>query len=156
MVEFALILPILLMLIYGLLEVGRLIFIYSTVVTANREAARYGSATGLNVTGGVARYRDCAGIRAAAQNVDFLDAFSDANIAITYDRGPGTADYATCPVGQTTGGPSDTQVNTPPLTRIKVQVTATFTPLAAIVPLNPITITSPNARTIIGSVQLSP
>lgn len=151
MVEFALILPILLMIVYGLLEVGRLIFIYSTVVSASREAARYGSATGLNVAGGVIRYKDCAGIRAAAQNVDFLDVISEANISITYDKGPGTANYATCPVV-----PSETQVNTPPLSRIKVQVSGTFTPLAAIVPLNPITITSSNARTIIGSVQIAP
>lgn len=156
LVEFALILPILLMIIYGLLEVGRLIFIYSTVVSASREAARYGSATGLNVTGGVARYRDCAGIRAAAQNVDFLDVISDANISITYDKGPGTSNYSTCPVGQSTGGPTDAQVNTAPLTRIKVQVSATFTPLAAIVPLNPITFALFNARTIIGSVQINP
>lgn len=156
MVEFALILPILLMIIYGLLEVGRLIFIYSTVVSASREAARYGSATGLNVAGGVARYRDCAGIRAAAQNVDFLDVISDANISITYDKGPGTSNYSTCPVDQATGGPTDSQVNTPPLSRIKVQVSATFTPLAAIVPLNPITIALSNARTIIGSVRINP
>lgn len=156
MVEFALVLPILLMIVYGLLEVGRLIFIYSTVVSASREAARYGSATGLNVAGGVAHYRDCAGIRAAAQNVDFLGVISDANISITYDTGPGTSNYVTCPVGQATGGPSDTQINTPPLSRIKVQVSATFTPLAAIVPLNPITITSSNALTIIGTVDLMP
>ena len=82
MVEFALILPILLMIIYGLLEVGRLIFIYSTVVSASREAARYGSATGLNVAGGDARYRDCAGIQVAANNVDFLGVINNIEIII--------------------------------------------------------------------------
>ena len=156
LVEFALVLPLLLVLIYGILEVGRLIFIYSILVSASREAVRYGSATGLNVGGGVPRYNDCAGMRAAAQNVDFLNVFDDAAISITYDKGPGTSDYSTCPVGQATGGPTDTQINTPPLTRIKVQVSGAFSPLAAIVPLNPITITSSNARTIIGSVQLTP
>ncbi len=152
LVEFALILPILLMIIYGLLEVGRLIFIYSTVVSASREAARYGSATGLNDAGDILRYKDCAGIREAAQNVDFLDVISDANISITYDTGPFTSIYSTCP--GPIGGPTDTQINTPPLSRIKVQVSATFTPLAAIVPLNPITFALSNARTIIGSVQI--
>ena len=88
LVEFALVLPLLLVLIYGILEVGRLIFIYSILVSASREAVRYGSATGLNVGGGVPRYNDCAGMRAAAQNVDFLNAFADADILITYDRGP--------------------------------------------------------------------
>jgi len=160
MVEFALVLPILLLIIYGLLEVGRLIFIYSTVVSASREAVRYGSATGLNVAGGVLRYNDCTGMRAAAQNVDFLNAFADADILITYDRGPGIpyVPPVDCPVGQATGGPTDVQVNDPtqPLTRIKVQVSGAFAPLAAIVPLNPITITSSNARTVIGSVTLLP
>ncbi|MGE5251945.1 MAG: TadE family protein, partial [Bacteroidota bacterium] len=47
MVEFALALPILLLVVYGLLESGRLLFIYASVVTAARQAARYGSATGL-------------------------------------------------------------------------------------------------------------
>jgi len=155
-VEFALVLPVLLVIMYGLLEVGRLIFVYSTVVSASREAVRYGSATGINVAGGIPRYNDCAGIRAAAQNVDFLNVFDNANITIDFDKGPGTSNYSSCPVGQATGGPTDTQINTPPMTRIKVQVSGTFAPVAAIVPLNPITITSSNARTIIGSVQLLP
>ena len=46
MVEFALALPLLLLLLYGILETGRLLFMYSTVVTASRQAVRYGSATG--------------------------------------------------------------------------------------------------------------
>jgi Flp pilus assembly protein TadG len=47
MVEFALALPLLLLLIFGILEVGRMVFTYSSVVNASREAVRYGSATGL-------------------------------------------------------------------------------------------------------------
>ncbi len=58
MVEFALVLPVLLLLIYGILEVGRLLFIYSSVVSAARQAARYGSTTGVNASG-TFRYRDC-------------------------------------------------------------------------------------------------
>lgn len=92
MVEFALVLPILLMLLYGILEAGRLLFIYSTVVTASRQAVRYGSATGEGTTANVPRYQDCAGIRDAAQRVDFLDAFDDEDIIIQYDDGPTDAD----------------------------------------------------------------
>ena len=147
MVEFALVLPILLMLIFGLLEVGRLIFVYSTIVSASREGARYGTASGLN--GGVPRYQDCAGIRAAAQKVDFLNSFTDADITITYDKGGGITN--TCP-----GVPSPEQVDTPPLSRIRVQVSALYTPLAGIVPINSFTITSSNARTIIGKVIIEP
>ena len=97
MVEFALVLPILLLLLYGILEAGRLLFIYSTIVTASRQAVRYGSATGqgLDYTaqGGpdnsnIPRYQDCYGIRLAAQRVDFLNAFQDNDIIIQWDNGP--------------------------------------------------------------------
>ena len=67
MVEFAIALPVLLMLLYGLLEVGRLLFTYSSVVNATRQAARYGSTTGVGLDGTTPRYQDCAGIKAAAQ-----------------------------------------------------------------------------------------
>ena len=97
MVEFALVLPILLLLLYGILEAGRLLFIYSTIVTASRQAVRYGSATGqgLDYTaqGGpnnttIPRYQDCYGIRLAAQRVDFLNAIQDNDIIIQWDDGP--------------------------------------------------------------------
>src|SRR5450759_2670927 len=80
MVEFALALPILLLIVYGTLEVGRLIFTYSTVVTSARQAARFGSANGL--ISGEPQYKDCAGINNAARNVDFLRVIN--NIQITY------------------------------------------------------------------------
>lgn len=97
MVEFALVLPILLLLLYGLLEAGRLLFIYSTIVTASRQAVRYGSTTGQgqdytalggpNNTG-IPRYQDCYGIRLAAQRTDFLNAINDDDIIIEWDDGP--------------------------------------------------------------------
>ena len=96
MVEFALVLPILLLLLYGLLEAGRLLFIYSTVVTASRQAVRYGSATGEG-NGGVPRYQDCQGIREAAQRVDFLRSFDDEDIIIQWDSGPGSTQFPLCP-----------------------------------------------------------
>ena len=40
LVEFALIVPLLLFVVYGLIEAGRAIFIYSSVTNASREAAR--------------------------------------------------------------------------------------------------------------------
>ena len=51
LVEFALVLPILLVLMMGLIEFGRLLFIYSAAATASREAVRYGSAAGENPGG---------------------------------------------------------------------------------------------------------
>jgi len=47
-VEFAITLPILMALLVGILEVGRMVFIYSAVNNASREASRYASAVGLD------------------------------------------------------------------------------------------------------------
>jgi len=97
MVEFAIVLPMLLLLLYGILEAGRLLFIYSTIVTASRQAVRYGSATGQGQdytalggpdNTGIPRYQDCYGIRLAAQRVDFLNAVQDNDIIIQWDDGP--------------------------------------------------------------------
>ena len=67
MVEFALALPLLLLLVFGLMETGRLLFIYASTVSAAREAVRYGAAMGKNASN-VRYYQDCAGIKAAAKN----------------------------------------------------------------------------------------
>src|SRR5512143_342944 len=85
MVEFELALPILLLVMYGLIESGRLLFIYASVVSAARQAVRYGSVTGDNGSG-TPYYDDCAGITAAANRLGFLQSFS--TIAISYDAGP--------------------------------------------------------------------
>jgi hypothetical protein len=105
MVEFALVLPLLMLLLYGILEAGRLLFIYSTIVTASRQAVRYGSATGQGLGTTFPRYQDCDGIRLAAQKVDFLNAFDDSDIVIEHDNGPadplGPVPYCAGPVDNT-------------------------------------------------------
>src|SRR5512147_2832453 len=63
MVEFALVLPLLLLLIFGVIELGRMFVIYSSVNSASREAARYGAASGLSGNN-VIYYNDCAGMLA--------------------------------------------------------------------------------------------
>jgi Flp pilus assembly protein TadG len=143
MVEFALALPFLLLIMLGLLEVGRLIFMYSTVTSASREAVRYGSATGLNVTGGVARYKDCAGIKAAAQKMDFLGVIDDINIIIAYDHGPSSSVFSGCPPATILNGD-----------RIKVTVSASFLPTSGLVKLKPVTLTSFSARTLLAKVEV--
>ena len=129
MVEFAIALPILLMLLYGILEAGRLLFIYSTVVTASRQAVRYGSATGVG-TGGVLRYRDCIGIRASAQRADFLNAFDDIDIHIYHDDGP---DPSNPGVGlnkqEYCTGSVDTTFNPTNSNRLVVEIAGDFFPL---------------------------
>src|ERR1051326_6337284 len=84
MVEFAIALPVLLLLLWGIIEVGRFLFIYSSVVTASRTAVRYGATAGpgsdYTTSGGpdnssYTRYQDCSGIRSQAQRFGFLGAF---------------------------------------------------------------------------------
>ncbi len=145
MVEFALVLPILLLLLIGLIEVGRLLFIYASVVTAARQAARYGSATGNNGSG-TPYYNDCTGIRAAAKNMGFLNSFSDSDILISYDTGPGTPDISSdCPV---TAPVSNSY-------RIKVTASTQYSPILTFIPqLKPFTITSSSARTLLVSISI--
>jgi len=155
MVEFALVLPILLLVVYGLIETGRLIFIYASVVTASREAARYGSASGLNAAGTVPRYQDCAGIRAAAKNVGFLNTFTDPDIKITYDRDLGSTAIA----GITSSLPgADTcfPAGYVPQNgdRIVVQVTTMFRPMILVGTFSQFPITITTARTLLVSLPI--
>ena len=77
MVEFMLALPLLLVLIYGTIEVARLIFIFSSVANASRQAARYGSTTG--EVDNVAYYQNCEGIREVASESEYLIPFDEIN-----------------------------------------------------------------------------
>lgn len=159
MVEFALALPVLLLVIYGLIETGRLIFIYASVVTAARQASRYGSATGVN-TGRTPYYEDCTGITAAANSVAFINAFS--SIQITYDHG---LDSSGNPVGFVINNnpnqfPSCVNPWTSGLTlangdRINVQVSAQYSPIVPLVPFKPFTITSSSSRTLLVSIPIT-
>ena len=143
LVEFSLVLPLLLMLTFGIIEFGRLLFVYAAVTTSSREAARYGSAGGDNGSGTL-RYEDCSGIIAAANRVGIL-----ANITwvgISYDSGPGTAPVVGCPPGsiEIEGG----------RTRIVVNVNANYQPLVPLVNIGPFTFGSESARTIFSDIEV--
>ena len=97
MVEFALVLPMLLLVIFGIIELGRMVVIYTSVSSSSREAARYASASGRSGSN-VPYYLDCNGIRSAAKRVAVFVPIQDANIQIMYDHGPNTGVYANaCP-----------------------------------------------------------
>ena len=153
MVEFALALPLLLLLVFGLMETGRLLFIYSSTVSAAREAVRYGSAMGKN-TSNLPYYQDCAGIKKAAQNVGFINRFNDADILITYDGGLNDTTGAMIdliPPGPSCGSFSSVKNGD----RIKVSVSTQWVPIVSIVPFKGFTITSSSERTIIASISIS-
>ena len=104
MVEFALTLPVLLMIMLGLIEFGRLMFIYSVVTSASRDASRYGASIGPGPNG-KPRYRECETIRGRALSLGRLVGVLPGDVYITYDNGP-----------EPTPGPSTpepTQINCP-------------------------------------------
>jgi Flp pilus assembly protein TadG len=153
MVEFALALPLLLLLVFGLMETGRLLFIYASTVSAAREAVRYGAAMGKNASN-VSYYQDCAGIKKAAQNVGFINRFNDADILITYDGGLNDTTGAMIdliPPGPSCGSYSSVKNGD----RIKVSVSTQWVPIVSIVPFKGFTITSSSERTIIASISIS-
>ena len=65
LLEFALMLPILLLIVIGVIEFGRIFLLYTEASNAAREAARYGVAAGQSPNN-MPRYLDCAEIRQAA------------------------------------------------------------------------------------------
>jgi len=154
MVEFAIVLPILLLVMYGLLEVGRLIFIYSAVTNASRNASRYASAYGFEETGTYHKFAYCDGIR----NIAELSAYgmnpSALTITISYDSGPGTASLGVCDFA----GGDDPQIfdaikDTNGM-RVTVTVLADFQAIVSLVPITDRTINSSSSRTILGIVDL--
>lgn len=168
MVEFALVLPILLVLVYGLLEAGRLLVIFASVNTASRQAVRYGSAIGLVDTNNdgtldIPHYEDCAGITAAANRVAFISRFT--NVNISYDAGllpDGTPNPKSIPGGTTIDPdpangnqcptvPAETIVNGD---RISVYVSAQYSPIIPFIPLQPLTVESSASRTIVGEIAI--
>lgn len=144
MVEFALAVPILLTLMFGIIEFGRLLFYFAAVTTSTREATRYGSAAG-DIGNYTPHYEDCAGIRAAAKRMGVFAGVSDGDIQIAYDHGPGTNPFASsCPP-------------TVPVSlgdRVMVQVSTTFTPIIPLVNLPSFPITSSASRTIFKDVEV--
>jgi hypothetical protein len=101
LVEFALVIPLLLLILFGIAEVGRFLAVKEMVNTASREAARYGSVTGISPTAlpPVPRYADCDGIREAARELAIIVDIADTDITISYDDGTTGNIIETCPIG---------------------------------------------------------
>ncbi len=154
MVEFMLALPLLLLLIYGTIEVARLIFIFSSVANASRQAARYGAATG--EVDNVAYYQDCEGIRDVAKQSAYVVNFDEINI--TYDRGV-ESDGTQIPISDIDPSPD---IDTCPISdekirngdRIIVQVKAHYEPILSFIPLNPLEVVSASAHSFLVSVPI--
>jgi hypothetical protein len=153
--EFALALPILLLVILGLLEVGRAVFMYAAVVNASREAVRYATAYGVNESD-VLQYRNCAEIRNTAKEVAFLLPLEDENIVIEYDTGPDPdsgvipAPFAECADDEMV----DESIELACGNRVVVTVTVNYEPMVPIVPMTDKPFSSSSARTFLGVIEL--
>lgn len=148
LVEFALVLPILMLLLLGIIELGRMFTTLAEATSASREAARYGASVGDTPLGGP-RYLDCAGMRSAARRMLSLSTVSDTDIAISWDHGRGTPVIGTC--------------NSPPSRvdialgdRVVVAVTIVYTPIVPLVPIPPMPFRSDTARTILMDIAAGP
>ncbi len=146
MVEFALVLPILLLVILGIIEVGRLIFFYASVFGATREAARYGTAAGENPTG-TPYYLDTEGMRAAAVRIGFFAGVKPSDVQIWYDLGPEDDRHVT----------PDPYPEDMPTTwmRVVVRVTAFFNPAAPLVNFTGIPVSFTTSRTIMRQIDVA-
>ena len=122
LVEFALTLPVVLLLMFGMIEFGRLLFIYSSVVTASREAVRYGTAVGKNASG-IPRYLDCTGIQDRALTIARFAGVDPNQIVVTY-----LTDYAGNVACASLANPNDVRFGD----QLEVSTTVTWTPLTQI------------------------
>ncbi|HEX2979484.1 MAG TPA: TadE/TadG family type IV pilus assembly protein, partial [Anaerolineaceae bacterium] len=146
LVEFALVIPIFLLMTFGAVEGGRYMYFQNSVASASREAARYGSAE--------ANLSDCAGIRDAAKRIGFFAGVTDENISIRYLEGDaslealGAVDCAATKIDQCPyGGTSDNY-------RIVVDVAVPYKPLVPMV-WGGVCAQSQNARTILSGVAVA-
>ena len=151
LVEFALVVILLMVLIFGIIEVARMLFMYAAVVTSSREAVRYGSVAGINDAGNL-YYQDCVGIRDTARKLAFFQDLEDDDIDIAYikDKELDTNSVPYC----ISGNLVDESVGLTTGDRIKVTIRARFNPIVNIIPLDARTIESSSTRTIMGIITL--
>lgn len=148
LVEFAIVLPILLAITFGLIEFGRLLLAYTAVTASSREAARFGVAIGVNDSD-VPHYHDCDGMRAAGLRFGRYGGLIANNISIKYILINDRAD------------PSDDVtklcVDKPAVTfgdRIEVTSTSVWNSIIPFLNLPSVPITSMASKTIIKNVRV--
>jgi hypothetical protein len=155
MVEFAIVAPILFLMVIGIIEVGRMIFLYTAVTNASREAVRFGSAIGYDEEGEL-KYKHCSKIREVARKASYFSTIPDSAIVIQYDRYDPVTDtfnvFHTCPAGV------DVEPGYFVLSgdRILVTVTGQYSPFTSLIPWGTRDFSASSARTILGYVTMAP
>ena len=149
MVELALVIPLFLLLVLGIIEFGFFFFVYSSVNTAAREASRYGAGAA-NSAYGVPYYQDCQGMRQAARRIGAYSGLTDEQIQIGYDSGPGTnQDWTRCLSGTLASG-----VNPRMGDRVLIRITVAYQPIISMLGFPPINVSAISARTIVREVDI--
>lgn len=148
MVEFMLVLPILLLIVVGVTEFGRMFAIYAMLSSASREASRYGASVGPSESG-IPRYLDCSAMREAARNVAVLSELTDGDITITYDEGSTSE-----PVGNCDASPDPAEIGLGD--RVVVTVREDYEPIVPLLPLPAQTLVSMSARSILKEIDAGP
>jgi len=156
MAEFALTIPVCLLLIFGIIELSRFFLTYSSVFTASREATRFATSVG---NGATKNYLNCEAIANMAASSGSFGGVQLNDITISYESTPGTI-VATCPnvssgsvpliIGCTSG---DCEYEPELGHRILVEIETDFGSLIGIVPDLPINVES--GRTIMMSITLA-
>lgn len=146
MVEFALVIPMFLLLMLAIFEFGYFFFVYSSANSATREAARYGAGSGTG-NNSAAYYLDCKGIREVAVRLGRYANIQGPNMTINYDNGPGTSINGVC-----TG---DIGTHEPEMgERIVVRLNVDYHPIILKWILPDVNIHVESARTIITRLQI--
>jgi hypothetical protein len=126
LIEFALTVPIFLMLVFGIIDLARLIFAYTQVIDAARQGVRYGIVEGLDQ--GNYQYLDCDGIIGAAQDTPGLVPGNSLDVTVTYLNLQSNKDQiATCK-----GGPLPTLNLLKDGAVLAVKVTGEITPITPV------------------------
>ncbi|MCW5875693.1 MAG: pilus assembly protein [Anaerolineales bacterium] len=145
--EFALIIPIVLLVVFAVFEGARAIFVYQSVITASREAARFGSS--------VQNYLNCTAIRNEALRFSRPAQTTASDIRIYYlISGDSLASvdnaYKNAKACGVWSGPVETE------DRIVVEVTGYFDPARAmpLMSFPQMTFSSTTRRTILKEIEL--
>lgn len=120
LIEFAIVVPLLLLLLFGILEFGRVISEFTTMRTAAREGARF--ATTVENTSGAPNYRDCSGIIDAVHAKAVIGTVETVTIQWT-GLAPGFPSH-TCTEADPTNDPDPNAVVSG--TKVEVTVTSSF------------------------------
>jgi Flp pilus assembly protein TadG len=151
MVEFAIALPVLLMLLFGIMEVGRLLLTHALVSNASRNAVRYASTIGLE-DNGLTRFNYCEGIKGVALASAYIIPEADLVIEVEYDEGSSDTKFAEC--DQWNASLVDNDVDVESEDRVTVTITTVYKPLVKLIPIPQQTISYTSSRTILGIVEL--